>query len=99
MEPQLPSEKPSDDVENHVEQGDPIEVQPNDPNRSQYDSTQEGFPLDECEEYVKVLDNHKSNDKDVVYICAVHIEENIDNDDSTIDAPAIRAIDEPKETT
>src|ERR1700723_3613513 len=27
-EPQLPSDKPSDDVENHVEQEDPIEDQP-----------------------------------------------------------------------
>ena len=46
-----------------------------------------------------MLDDHKSNDEDVVYIRAVRIEENIDNDDSTIDTPAIRAIDEPEETT
>ena len=46
-----------------------------------------------------MLDDHESNDKDVIYIRAVHIEENIDNDDSTIDTPAIRAIDEPEETT
>src|ERR1700720_4455993 len=70
-----------------------------DPNGSQYNSTQEGFPLDEYKEYVEMLDDHESNDKDVVYICAVHIEENIDSDDSTIDTPAIRAIDEPEETT
>src|ERR1700720_495948 len=98
-EPQTPSDKPSDDAENHVEQEDPIEYQPDDPNGSQYDSTQEGFPLDEYEEYVKMLDDHKSNDENVIYIHAVRIEENIDNDDSTIDTPAIRAIDEPEETT
>ena len=98
-EPQIPSDKPSDDAENHVEQEDPIEDQPDDPNGSQYDSTQEGFPLDEYEEYVEMLDDHESNDEDVVYICAGRIEENIDNDDSTIDTPAIRAIDEPEETT
>ena len=97
MEPQLPSE--SDDTENHVEQGDPVEDQPDDPNRSQYNSTQEGFPLDKYEEYVEVLDVHKINDEDVIYICAVHIEENIDNDDSAIDTLAIRAINEPEETT
>ena len=48
---------------------------------------------------MEMLDDHESNDKDIVYIHAVHIEENIDNDDSTIDTPAIRAIDEPEETT
>src|ERR1700720_2162520 len=45
-EPQLPSEKPSDDAESHSEQDNPVEDQLDDPNRSQYDSTQEGFPLD-----------------------------------------------------
>src|ERR1700720_780951 len=96
---QIPSDKPSDDTENHVEQEDPIEDQPDDPNGSQYDSTQEGFPLDEYEEYVEMLDDHESNDEDVIYIRAVRIEENIDNNDSTIDTTAIRAIDEPAETT
>ena len=90
-EPQIPSDKPSNDTENHIEQDDP--------NGSQYYSTQEGFPLDEYEEYVEMLDDHESNDKDVVYIHAVRIEENIDNNDSTINTPAIRAIDEPEETT
>src|ERR1700722_11834373 len=47
-EPQIPSEKPNDNVESHVEQDDP--------NGSQYDSTQEGFPLNEYEEYVEILD-------------------------------------------
>src|ERR1700720_4722403 len=98
-EPQIPSDKPSDNAENHVEQEDPIEDQLDDPNGSQYDSTQEGFPLDEYEEYVEMLDDHESNDEDIVYIRAVHVEENIDNDGSTIDTPAIREIDEPKETT
>ena len=45
-----------------------------------------------------MLDDHESNDKDVVYICAVRIEENIDKNDSTINTPAIGAIDKPKET-
>ena len=61
-EPQIPSDKPSDDAENHVEQDDPIEDQLDDPNGSQYDSTQEGFPLNEYEEYVEILDDHESND-------------------------------------
>src|ERR1700720_4673936 len=52
-EPQIPSEKPNDNGESHVEQDDPVEDQPDDPNGSQYDSTQEGFPLDEYEEYVE----------------------------------------------
>src|ERR1700722_19166619 len=90
-EPQLPSDKPSDDAENHVEQEDPVEDQPDDPNGSQYNSTQEGFFLDEYKEYMEILDDHKNNDEDVIYIHAVHIEENIDNEDSTIDTPAIRA--------
>src|SRR6202040_2095875 len=98
-EPQIPSDKPSDDAENHVKQEDPIEDQPDDPNGSHYNSTQEGFPLDEYEEYVEMLDDHESNDEDVVYICAGRIKENIENDDSTIDTPAIRAIDETEETT
>src|SRR3984957_10903893 len=98
-EPQIPSEKPNDDAESHVEQDDPVEDQPDDPNGSQYDSTQEGFLLDEYEEYVEILDDHESNDKDVIYVCTVRIEENIDSDNSTIDTPAIRAINEPEETT
>ena len=48
---------------------------------------------------MEILDDHESNNKDVVYVRAVSIEENINNNDSTIDTPAIRAIDEPKETT
>ena len=48
---------------------------------------------------MEILDDHESNDEDVVYVPAVHIEENIDNDDSMIDTPAIRAIDKPEETT
>src|SRR6202040_586600 len=48
---------------------------------------------------LEMLDDHESNDEDIVYIHAVCIEENIDNDDSTIDTPAIRAIDKPEETT
>src|SRR6202040_2106892 len=98
-EPQIPSDKPSDDTENHVEQEEPIEDQPDNTNGSQYDSTQEGFPLDEYEEYLEMLDDHESNDEDIVYIHTVRIEENIDNDDSTINTPAIRAIDKPEETT
>ena len=48
---------------------------------------------------MEILDDHESNNEDVVYVHAVHIEEDIDSDDSTIDTPAIRAIDEPEETT
>ena len=98
-EPQITSEKPNDDGESHVEQDDPVEDQLDDPNGSQYDSTQEGFPLDKYEEYAEILYDHESNDEEVVYVRAVRIEKNIDSDDSTTDTPAIRAINEPEETT
>src|SRR6202040_1788852 len=77
-EPQIPSEKPNDDGESHIEQDDPVEDQPDDPNGSQYNSTQEGFPLDEYEEYVEILDDHESNDEDIVYVHTVRIEERRD---------------------
>ena len=51
--------KPSDDTASHVDQSDPVEDQLDDPNGSQYDSTQEGFFLDEYKEYMEILDDQK----------------------------------------
>ena len=98
-EPQPPPEKPIDNEVNHVKQVNPPRDQPADPNGSQYESTQEGFPLDEYEEYVKILNDHKNNDEDVIYICTVCIEENIEDNDSKADTPAIRAINIPEKNT
>jgi hypothetical protein len=43
---------------------------PGDPNGSQYNSEQEGNPLDEYKEYVEVKD-YNDDDEDIIYICAM----------------------------
>ena len=66
-----PSSVPNRDCDNNVdeEQGDPSPETEGEPMGSQYDSDQEGYPLDDYDEYIEVED-FNAEDGEVVYIHA-----------------------------
>ena len=66
-----PSSVPDHDCDDNVdeEQGDPSTETEGEPMGSQYDSDQEGYPLDDYDEYIEVFD-FNAEDGEVIYIRA-----------------------------
>ena len=63
----VPNRNHDDDTDE--EQGDPSPETEGEPMGSQYDSDQEGYPLDDYDEYIEVFD-FNAEDGEVIYIRA-----------------------------
>ena len=70
----LPEDTDDEREEPRSHEDGPESDHPSNPNGSQYDSEQEGNPLDEYEEYVEVED-YNDEDEDVVYIRAMNTDD------------------------
>ena len=77
----VPDRDRNDDVDE--EQGDPSLETEGEPIGSQYDSDQEGYPLDDYDEYIEVFD-FDAEDGEIVYICAGQmVDDNIEIGDTS----------------